>query len=147
MSNSLVTIEKADSGDLDRVEALLEAHDLPYQDVRTKSNCFFIAYSDTEFIGVGGVEIYGSNGLLRSVVIAESNRGQSYGTALCDALEAYARTNEVSSLHLLTTSAVAFFRQCGYEVIVRENVPSSIQRTTEFTELCPNSAICLKKRL
>ena len=147
MSNSSVTIDKADRGDLNRVEALLEANDLPHQDVRTKPSCFFVAYSDTEFVGIGGIEIYGSNGLLRSVVITESNRGQSYGAALCDALEAYARTNRVSTLYLLTTSAVAFFRQCGYGVIVRDDVPSSIQRTTEFTELCPISATCLKKDL
>ncbi|WP_458208001.1 arsenic resistance N-acetyltransferase ArsN2 [Haladaptatus sp. NG-SE-30] len=142
-----VTIQKADGENIDRVEAMLEANDLPYQDVRTKPEKFFIAYSDTKCIGSGGVEIYGSNGLLRSVVITASNRGRGFGTALCDALEDYARTNGVVQLYLLTVTAAAFFRQRGYEEVVRENVPSSIKQTTEFTDLCPDSATCMRKNL
>ncbi|WP_227373663.1 arsenic resistance N-acetyltransferase ArsN2 [Haladaptatus halobius] len=147
MSNPSVTIREADKENIDRVEALLAANGLPYQDVRAKSGDFFVAYSDTECIGTGGVEICGSNGLLRSVVITDSNRGQGYGTALCDALEDYARTNEVEKLYLLTTTAASFFRQRGYEKIVRENVPTSVQQTTEFTDLCPNTATCMGKNL
>ncbi|WP_433630184.1 arsenic resistance N-acetyltransferase ArsN2 [Halomicrococcus sp. NG-SE-24] len=147
MTDSSITLQKADEDDVDRVEALLEANGLPFEDVRAKPECFFVVYSDTECIGVGGVERYGSNGLLRSVVVTESNRGQGYGTALCDALEEYARTNEVETLYLLTTTAAAFFRRRGYEEVVREDVPSSIQKTAEFTDLCPNSATCLRKNL
>lgn len=112
MSNPLLTIRKADRESIDRVESLLETNDLPYRDVRTKPRCFFIAYSDTECIGTAGVEIYGSNGLLRSVVITDSNRGRGYGTALCKALEDYARTNGVEKLYLLTTTAAPFFPLC-----------------------------------
>lgn len=147
MTDASITVEKADAEDLDRVEALLDANDLPHRDVRAKPECFFVARSDTEWIGVGGVELYGSSGLLRSVVVAESSRGQGYGTALCDALEERARTNGVEALYLLTTTAPEFFRRRGYEEIGRETVPSSIQRTTEFAELCPSSATCMRKRL
>ena len=59
--------------------------------------------------GTDGVEIYGSEDLLRSVVIMESNRGQGYGAELCDSLEEYARTNGVETLYLLTTTAALFF--------------------------------------
>lgn len=117
------------------------------QDVRAKPECFFTAHADTAWIGTGGIEIRGSNGLLRSVVITGSDRGRGYGTALCDALEDCARTNGVETLYLLTTTAEPFFRQCGYEETVRENVPASIQRTTEFADLCPNSATCMRKTL
>ncbi|WP_137285970.1 arsenic resistance N-acetyltransferase ArsN2 [Halorussus salinisoli] len=147
MSNSSLTIRRVDDDSVDRVESLLEANGLPYQDVRSKSECFFLAYSDTECIGTGGVETHGSDGLLRSVVVTEPNRGQGYGVALCDALEEYARTIEVETLYLLTTTAEAFFRRCGYEETVRENVPARIQRTTEFAELCPSSATCMRKNL
>lgn len=147
MTDPSITLRKAETADLDRVEALLKANSLPYEDVRTKPTCFFVAFDETGCIGVGGVEIYGSNGLLRSVVITESSRGQGYGTTLCSALEDYARTNGVATLYLLTTTAAAFFRRNGYVEIDRENVPSSIRRTTEFTDLCPESATCLKKDL
>lgn len=147
MSAPSITVRTADGEDIGRVEALLEANDLPYQDVRAKPECFFVASSDAEVIGVGGVETYGSSGLLRSLAIEESSRGRGYGTTVREALEEYARTNGVATLYVLTTTASAFFRRSGYEGIARENVPSSIQRTTEFTEFCPTSATCLKKEL
>lgn len=147
MTDSSITIRKADGNDVARVEALLEANGLPFRDVRTKPERFFVAYSDAERIGVGGVEQYGSNGLLRSVVVTESNRGRGYGTALCDALEERAREDGVETLYLLTTTAAAFFRRRGYEETARESAPSTIRRTTEFADLCPDSATCLRKHL
>lgn len=147
MTDPAITVRKADTKDLDRIEALLDAHNLPYQDVRTKPECFFVVSSDEEFLGIGGVETYGSNGLLRSVVIEESRRGRGYGTAAREALEAYARTAGVETLYLLITTASAFFRRSGYEEIDRTNVPRTIRRTTEFADFCPTSATCMRKEL
>lgn len=147
MSNPLVTVRKAEKENTDCVVSLLEANGLPYQDVRMNPESFFVAYSDSACIGAGGVEIYGTDGLFRSVVITDSNRGQCYGTTLCDALEDYARTNGVENLYLLTTTAAPFFRRRGYEVTAREDAPERIQQTTEFRDLCPNSATCMRKRL
>ncbi|WP_222914384.1 arsenic resistance N-acetyltransferase ArsN2 [Natrinema sp. SYSU A 869] len=143
----MITIEKADEEALHRVESFLKQSNLPYQDVRSNPDCFFLAYSGTECIGSGGVEMYGSDGLLRSVVIRETDRGQGYGTILCDELEEYARADGVQILYLLTTTASAFFRDRGYEEISRENTPPRIQQTTEFTDLCPSSATCMQKSL
>lgn len=147
MTDPSITLERADSDDIDRVETLLEANGLPSRDVRTKSECFFVGYSGAEVVGIGGVEARGSDGLLRSVVVTESNRGRGYGTALCRGLEDYARNNGVETLYLLTTTAAPFFRGCGYEETTRESVPSSIRGTTEFTGLCPDSATCLRRDL
>jgi amino-acid N-acetyltransferase len=146
MSGS-VTLREVDVENVARVETVLEENDLPSRDVRTKPQCFYLAYSDTEFVGIGGLETYGVNGLLRSIVVTESNRRRGYGTAVCDALEARARTDGVRTLYLLTTTAAPFFRGRGYEVIDREDVPSSIRRTTEFEDLCPSSAVCMARPL
>ena len=94
------------------------------------------------------VEQYGEAGLLRSVVVADPHRGAGYGTALCDALEEHARREGVATLYLLTTTTAApFFRQRGYEETNREATPEAIRETTEFSELCPTAAACLRKRL
>ena len=147
MTTDSITLQQADEADIDRIESLLNANGLPSQDVRTMGACFFLAYTNTECIGTGGVESYGSEGLLRSVVITESNRGQGYGAELCDSLEEYARTNGVETLYLLTTTAAPFFRRYGYDAVAREEVPSRIRNTTEFTDLCPASATCMAKGL
>lgn len=147
MSDPSVTVRKAEREEIGRIERLLEANGLPHRDVQKKPGCFFTAHSDAEFIGAGGVETHGPSGLLRSLVITESNRGQGYGTALCTALEEYARTREVERLYLLTTTAAPFFRRRGYEATVRGDAPERIQRTTEFADLCPDSATCMRKTL
>ncbi|MDS0474077.1 arsenic resistance N-acetyltransferase ArsN2 [Natrinema sp. 1APR25-10V2] len=147
MTEVSITVATAETDAIDRVEALLKANELPYRDVRAKPGCFFVAVDGTEFIGVGGIERYESDGLLRSVVTKQSVRGRGYGSAVCDELEAHARKNGIATLYLLTTTAAEFFRQRGYEAIDREEAPSEIRETTEFTDLCPSSATCMKKSL
>lgn len=142
-----ITLTGAEPAEIAWLKELLEANDLPNQDIRTGPGQYFIAQAGRERIGGAGLEPYGSNALLRSVVITESHRGQGYGVALCDALEARARTNGVETLYLLTTTAAAFFGERGYDEIDREAVPPEIQETSEFTDLCPQSAVCMRKAL
>lgn len=148
-----ISLDRADGDDIFRIRALLEENGLPYEDVRTpqerrdseRTSRFFLAYAEGECIGTGGIEVHGSVGLLRSVLVTESNRGRGYGTALCTALEEDAATNGVETLYLLTTTASEFFGREGYEPIAREHVPSSIRQTAEFVDLCPDSATCMEK--
>jgi amino-acid N-acetyltransferase len=142
-----ITIERADGDAIDRIETVLDANDLPHADVRSPPGTFFLATDDGERVGVGGLETCGSTGLLRSVVVTEPHHGQGYGRRLCAALEARARSRWVETLYLLTTTAASFFRACGYETVDRESVPPEIRQTTQFSDLCPSSATCLRKDL
>jgi amino-acid N-acetyltransferase len=147
MSHTTIRLVQADTADTARIESLLAANGLPHQDVQETVPELFLAYADTACIGTGGVESHGSNGLLRSLVVSEPYRGQGYGAALCDALEADARTNGVETLYLLTTTAAPFFRRRGYETVERETVPERIGGTMQFADLCPASATCMTKDL
>ena len=142
-----IILRPAESDDLDRVEALLEANDLPTRDVRAKRESFYVAEAESAVIGVGGVEARGSAGLLRSVVVREASRGRGYGGALCAALEDRARGGSIETLYLLTTTAAAFFRRNGYEAIPREEAPAAVRETPQFADLCPDSATCMRKAL
>jgi len=98
-------------------------------------------------VGVGGLERDGSNALLRSVAVEPSVRGRGFGTALCDRLERKARSGDVETVYLLTTTATDFFASRGYVEVEREAAPAAIRETTEFTELCPSTATCMEKSL
>ena len=147
MDTPTVTLGPADDDALAYVERRLVGNDLPAEDVRSKPDCFYVGYAGDEPVGVGGIEVYGRDGLLRSVVIEDSARGNGYGTALCDGLEDEASAANVATLYLLTATAADFFADRGYEEIERTDAPAAIQRTAEFDDLCPTTATCLKKSL
>lgn len=147
MSEATVTLQPADDTTLSYVETLLAENDLPTRDVQANPDWFYVGYVDGDPVGVGGIEAYGTDGLLRSVVVERSARGNGFGAALCDALETEARADGVETLYLLTTTVPGFFASRGYVVIERAAAPAAIQGTTEFDDLCPSTATCLKKSL
>lgn len=147
MSGATLALRRADEPDLSYVETLLERNDLPAADVRSKPECFSVAYDGDARVGVGGLEVRGTVGLLRSVAVERSARGEGYGTAICEALERRARDDDVDALYLLTTTARDFFADRGYESVDRSAAPAQIRETTEFADLCPASAACMRKTL
>ena len=147
MTGDDITLERADEETLTYVETLLERTGLPSADVRSNPDCFYVACEGGERVGVGGVENHGSAGLLRSVVVERPERGRGLGAVVCDRLEAAAAEDGVGTLYLLTTTAREFFADRGYAEIGRGEAPEVIRGTTEFADLCPATATCMRKRL
>jgi amino-acid N-acetyltransferase len=141
----MVQVEPARPSDLGYVEALLERNGLPHEDVRDGAVRLFVASIDGERIGVGGLERCGTAALLRSVVVEADERENGHGAALCAELEGRAAAAGVAELYLLTTTAPAFFARLGFERIAREDAPAAMRATSEFAELCPDAAICMRK--
>lgn len=140
-------LEPANEADLDEVESLLDQNDLPTADLHANEIRLFCARADGELVGVGGLEVYGPDALLRSVVTDPSVRGEGYGTSLVDALEERAAALGATELYLLTTTAATFFGDLDYREVDRESAPRSIRETTQFSTLCPDSATCMRKRV
>lgn len=142
-----LTLCRADEDDLEYVETLLSRNGLPSRDVGSGSGRFFLGLVDDDPIGVIGLEHYGSDGLLRSLVVERAARGNGYGKELCVQLEERALRDGIDRLFLLTTTAAPFFSDLGYVELDREKAPEPIQETSQFTELCPDTATCLVKGL
>ena len=128
--------------------ALLEAQGLPVSDITDErlEHFFFVGPVGSPR-GLVGLELYGADALLRSLVVGESARGSGLGSTLVKHAEQYAAANSVRSLYLLTTTAETFFRRLGYERIDRSQAPPSIKATPEFASLCPASSAFMLKRL
>lgn len=142
-----VALREAEGSGLRAVELLLERNDLPVADVRSGPGDFYEALDGTERVGIGGLEVYGSDALLRSVVVVEDARGRGYGTAICEALEDQARAAGAETVYLLTTTAADFFAARGYEEMDRDAPPGTITATSEFADLCPETATCMRRDL
>ena len=61
--------------------------------------------------------------------------------------ENLARESGVSELWLLTTTVANFFRRAGYVEVERSTASAELQASTQFAELCPATAVCMKRTL
>ena len=138
----------AASHDQDGLKTLLQACELLAGDISASHLAhFFIIKDNDQIVGSVGLEVCGDFGLLRSLSLAETLRGQGLGLRLVEHIEAYALSQQITSLYLLTTTADRFFAGIGYQEIPRENAPTPLQETAEFQSICPASAICMCKNL
>lgn len=148
-----VELRSAEARDREYVEELLAENGLPTSDLDSAHSSLFVCESAEaeveagDRVGVGGLEVEGDAGLLRSVAVEESARGAGYGTTICEQLLDRARAADLDAVFLLTTTAEEFFSGLGFERVQRSRVPDSIRGTAEFTDLCPESAICMRKPL
>jgi len=97
--------------------------------------------------GVIGLEIHGTDGLLRSLAVTGEVRGTGCGSVLVKQLEKYAQSIGMKQLYLLTETAEDYFRRKGYTSISRESASNAIRHTKEFSQLCPENAVLMRKRI
>lgn len=140
-------IRTATKADCSLIQQWLAHNHLPNEDIPQIIHCLYLAMYYDVVVGIGGIERYGEDGLLRSLVIAEPFRQQGYGQLLCRQLLQRAKREGIQALYLLTETADRFFAKLGFESINRQSVPAAIQGTTEFSRLCPDSAICMRRNL
>jgi amino-acid N-acetyltransferase len=130
------------------VVALLESAGLPAVDLRREHlQHFFYCGASEAPTGLVGLELYGPDALLRSLVVVPATRGGGLGSTLLEHAEGYARSRGVRAVYLLTTTAERFFAQRGYVRVARAAVSPAIQGTQEFAQLCPDSSALMAKAL
>ena len=133
--------------DLMALRALLRDSGLPDDVGEHRDTLVAIARDGSTVIGGVAVEIHGSHGLLRSLVVDLAYRSTGIGSGLVSAAEAAAGTRSLPALFLLTEDATGFFAGRGFESVQRDQVPEPIRASIEFTSLCPEDAAVMRKRL
>lgn len=129
------------------VKQLLKGAGLPFGDVEEPGRLFYRLDLAGAPVGWAGLEPYGADALLRSVVVLDHIRGRQHGRLLVSAMAAEAQRLGAERLWLLTTSAAGFFSKLGFDTATRQAAPPRIQASAEFASFCPASAICMVLRL
>lgn len=140
-------IQTAQPADKAAIISLLEQGQLLTNDLPVDLPDFIIAKEQTTLIGVAGLERVGRVGLLRSVAVDQHYQGKQIGAQLVDRVLEIARAAELEDVYLITTSADRYFERHGFQPVNRQEVPAAIQQTQQFSELCPSTAIVMKRAL
>lgn len=130
------------------VEKLLGQCSLPYSDLQQNENIIlFGIHEGEELIACVGLEVYEDKALLRSLAVDSEHRKEGIGRKLTEHIENYCQQENITEVYLLTQTAENYFKRIGYTPQERENVPSSIQGTTQYSGLCPSSSTVMRKLL
>ena len=140
-------IKKATKRDLDAVEQLLSANDLPLDGVKENFSGFVVAEEGGRIIGAVGLEKFGSVALLRSAVVSRERRSGGVGRRLVERVLEYAEKGGIEELYLLTTTAEDYFPRFGFARTTRSAVPTAIKASAEFRGACPDTATVMTRRI
>jgi N-acetylglutamate synthase-like GNAT family acetyltransferase len=132
--------------DFPEIANLLDECKLPHSDIVPGKQNFIIAEIDRKIIGCAGFEAYNESGLFRSLGVKPIHREMKIGKDLLSKVINLSKENNVNQLYLLTTTADVYFKKSGWKVINRNEVPDDILATTEFSSICPSTAICMMYR-
>jgi len=83
-------------------------------------------------VGFGGLEPYGHDALLRSVVTLPPLRNKGMGTAIVATLETEAGLRGSRAVWIVSRAAAAFFERRGYAKCLPSVVPDLIRATRAF---------------
>jgi amino-acid N-acetyltransferase len=118
--------------------ALLADANLPVSDLTNRHlEHFFFTGSAESPTGLVGLEIFGSDALLRSLVVSAGARAAGLGSWLVRHAEDYASARHVRAIYL----------RLGYRRIDRSQAPPSIRSSREFASLCPASSALMMRQL
>lgn len=146
MANTL-SIIPAETRYAAAIKELLSGEKLPVDDISSDLKNFFIATDNGFIVGSIGIEMYGQYGLLRSLTVKPEYRNMKIASELVNKLEDHARLSGLEAIFLLTETASTYFERKGYKIINRDEVPAPIQKSSEFSHVCPQSAIVMVKNI
>ena len=142
-----ITITVAESKYKEAIIALLQSERLPVEDLPARFQNFFIATDNGFVIGAIGLEVYGRDGLLRSLVVKPEYRKMKIAEGLVNEVEKLGKSFGLAAIYLLTETAQRYFAGKGYQAIERKEAPASLMQSSEFSHVCPASAVLMKKNL
>ena len=135
-------------GDETEVRMLIESGGLHTEDLDpSRMQDFLLARKGGRICAVAGLEIAGECALLRSLTVAEAQRGQGVGGRLLAAVERYARMRKVEYLYLLGAQGEEYFTKRGFAAVDCTAVPQALRSTPAYQALSQGATVCMVRRL
>ena len=136
------------SGDDSALKAALAEAGLPTDDLAEPERLFF-AYETLSGrpVGFAGLEIYGADAFLRSLVVLPEARGRGHGGAVLARQCRRAFDLGTRRAFALTTTVADWLEKKGFTRLDRADTPAAILATRQARALCPASAVLLTRKI
>jgi amino-acid N-acetyltransferase len=95
---------------------------------------------DKKMVGTAGIECWGKDGLLRSLVMESESWNAQVGMDLVKVIMALAKKENLERLFLMTSSSESFFSYLGFNAIDWNDVPTHVKESTQFESYSPETA-------
>lgn len=147
--NQILQLRAASESDRPAVASLLSMAKLAPLDPASQFGPQYVVAVDANGVlaGVAGLELYGSDALLRSVAVVPSLRAQGLGQRLTEDRLQWAAKQGIKDAYLLTTDARGYWARYGFDVIGRGDAPSGVQSSTQWVGGCSATAVAMRKAL
>lgn len=130
------------------VVPLLRESSLPTADLESSDKVvFYGCYDNEQLIACVGLELYPDVALLRSLAVHPDHQNRGIAKSLVQYAENICSSKQISEIYLLTNTAKGFFKNRGYQIYERENAPSAIKKTSQFSGVCPCSSTLMRKAI
>ncbi|HXJ67069.1 MAG TPA: HAD-IIA family hydrolase [Actinomycetota bacterium] len=141
------TVRPATGADAESVERLLRESGLQTDGVAGRAPLTLVAERDDGgVVGTVALEVFESAGdtiaHLRSLAVAEGQRGERTGVLLTAHAVHLARTRGAIRVHAVTETAARFFDALGFQRTgARDSLPDPIRRTPMVRDFCAESSV------
>jgi len=109
-----VTMRRAAPADIPRMVELIAGANLPPLFISEYLDGFAVGEQGGQVVGCGGIEMYGSSAVIRSIVVGERMRGTGLGRKLSELLMSDAKAAGATDLYLFTADAHDFWQHLGF---------------------------------
>ena len=140
-----IEIEKAKKEDIPSILELMKDAGLAAEGLEDAE--LWIMRKNGKVSGSIGLELWGKQGLLRSLVIAKNERSKGLGSALVLYVIEQARQSGVNELYLLTDQVGEYYLRFGFEYFERKKVSGDVLQSSEFRGACLETAPVMRIKL
>jgi amino-acid N-acetyltransferase len=134
----MFVIRRAGEHDLFRIRRLIKDAGLNDKGIESHLLHFFVvetANDDEEspqMVGVVGMEVHGSIGLLRSFVLERASWNGKVGVNMMEILLAYAAKLGLTHVYLLAGASTSFFSELGFVEVAFADLPDVLKESEHF---------------
>lgn len=127
-----VLYRRGEPRDVAPIAQLMMLTDLPPLFIEEFLGGFVVAEHEGEFLGCGGLEVYGECGAIRSVATVPRARGYGLGRRMAELLVDDAKACGAREIYLFTADAHPFWLHLGFDDVTLDEWSESPRRSWQY---------------